>query len=146
MNVHIKFFFILLLLGLNSCFQYEETPDRLMIGYYKSSDNEGVKLLNDSVLVMYLKYNEIEVYDTIKYKYRPPTQDEHVVYVGNVYLKTAINKNSELYKYCQQHSCSGDHLIYTLRYGRYMLLPNPESTAFKYEFVGSDRNSLDKSE
>lgn len=84
------------------------------------------------------KNDGVELYDTLKYKYSPPTQKEHVVYVGNVYLQTAINQNSELYKYCQKRSCSGKHLIYTLRYGRYMLLPNPETTAFKYEYVGED--------
>jgi hypothetical protein len=32
-------------------------------------------------------------------------------------------------------NCDESHLVYTLRYGEYMLLPNPESTELSYELV-----------
>lgn len=81
MNVYTKLIFIILLMGLNACFQIEETPDKLMLGYYKLSDKEGVELLNDSILVMHLKYDEITLYDTLNYKYSPPLKDKHYVWL-----------------------------------------------------------------
>lgn len=129
------FSYILILLGLSSCFQQEQTPDKLMIGFYKFTNSEGINLLNDSVSVMCIKINGIKHYDTLRFKYYPPIKDEGVVSVGDVIFRTTINQNSELYKYCKAMNCDETHLYYTLRNGQYILLPNPESTELCYKFL-----------
>jgi hypothetical protein len=127
--------YTVLLLSLSGCFQVEQTPERLILGYYKLNNSEGIKLLSDSIAVMYFNYKEEEIIDTLKFKYRHPIYDENVISVGDIFFRSSINQNSQLYKYCQKMNCDESHLVYTLRYGEYMLLPNPESTELSYELV-----------
>ena len=130
-----KIIYVLILFLVSSCIQEEETPDKLVRGYYKYSENEGVELLNDSTLVMKLKINKKFQYDTINFIYIPPVLNAEFVNVGNLYIKTKMNLKSKLVDYCKKMNLDEEHLIYTLRYGKYMLLPNPESTEFSYELV-----------
>ena len=96
------------------------------------NDNESILLINDSILVMQTNVNNSLEKTTIKYKYSPPLKDENNVASGSIFLNSAINQNSELYKYCLNMDLYNSHLFYTKRYGKYILLPNPESTDFSY--------------
>ena len=106
-----------------------------MKGYYRFNKNEGIHLLNDSILVMQLKINDKIQFDTLKYRYVPPIISDEFVCVGNLYIKSKINNESKLFDYCNKMNFNKEHLIYTLRFGKYLLLPNPESTNFRYELV-----------
>jgi hypothetical protein len=59
--------YTVLLLSLSGCFQVEQTPERLILGYYKLNNSEGIKLLSDSIAVMYFNYKEEEIIDTLKF-------------------------------------------------------------------------------
>lgn len=116
----------------SGCFQQEESPEKLIYGRYVLNDNESILLINDSILIMQTNTNNSLEIDTIKYNYSPPLKDENSVASGSVFLNSAINQNSELYKYCLNMNLDNSHLFYTKRYGQYMLLPNPESTDFSF--------------
>ena len=126
---------VILIFFISSCVQEEETPTKLVKGYYRFNKNEGIHLLNDSILVMQLKINDKIQFDTLKYRYVPPIISDEFVCVGNLYIKSKINNESKLFDYCNKMNFNKEHLIYTWRFGKYLLLPNPESTNFRYELV-----------
>lgn len=126
---------VILIFFISSCVQEEETPTKLVKGYYRFNKNEGIHLLNDSILVMQLKINDKIQFDTLNYRYVPPIISDEFVSVGNLYIKSKINNESKLFDYCNKMNLNKEHLIYTWRFGKYLLLPNPESTNFRYELV-----------
>jgi hypothetical protein len=132
-----KIGFVILIFFLSSCVQEEETPTKLMKGYYRYNKNEGIHLLNDTILVMQLKMNNKIQFDTLSYRYVPPVISDEFVSVGNLYIESKMNQQSKLFDYCNKMNFNKEHLIYTLRFGKYMLLPNPESTDFRYELVNA---------
>lgn len=117
---------------LSACYQEEETPEKLILGKYVLYKSETLTLINDSVAVMYFNVEGLKHYDTLKIEYSPPLKDKEIVSVGDLFLESPINQNSELSKYCRNYNYDETHLYYTIRYGKYMLLPNPESTGFSY--------------
>jgi hypothetical protein len=130
-----KIIYVFIIFFLTSCVQEEETPTKLFSGNYSYNKDESLNLLNDSILVMKVRINKGFVFDTLKFKYIPPVLNDEFVSVGNLYFISRINSKSKLHEYCNKMNIDEEHLIYTLRYGKYMLLPNPESTDFSYELI-----------
>lgn len=130
MNNLVKFIFVSILVS--SCVQEEQTPDNLFLGKYRLYEKESLELLNDSLMVMHLKINKKKYFDTLIYEYSPPIQNEKITSAGDIFIKSKINQNSELYRYCKTMNYDETHLFYIIRYGQNMMLPNPESTELSY--------------
>lgn len=90
---------VILIFFISSCVQEEETPTELMKGYYRFNKNEGIHLLNDSILVMQLKINDKIQFDTLSYRYVPPIISDEFVSVGNLYIESKMNHQSKLFYY-----------------------------------------------
>lgn len=124
---------VLILLIFTSCI-IDKTPEKLFLGNYCADNGECLNVLNDSIIIHSYYMDSTIVEDTLSFVYFPPLNTAIVkVSTGDIRLKNKkINSNSMLYGYCLEHELSGNYFIYTLRYGKYMILPNPESTEFAF--------------
>jgi len=124
---------VLILLIFTSCV-IDRTPEKLYFGNYCAGNGECLNVLNDSVIVHSYNINDSIMEDTLSFVYFPPLKpDIEKNSTGDIRFKDKrIDSNSMLYKYCYEQKLSGNYFIYTIRYGKYMILPNPESTEFAF--------------
>ncbi len=129
-----------LILILTSCV-IDKTPEELFLGNYCAGNGECLNILNDSVIIHSYYMDDFLVEDTLSFVYHLPLSPNIVkVSTGDIRLKNKkINSNSMLYKFCLEHELSDNYFIYTIRYGKYMILPNPESTEFAF-VLDAERN------
>ena len=131
---------LVLLLFLTSCI-IDKTPEKLFFGNYCASNGECLNVLSDSVIIHSYYMDDSIVADTLSFVYFNPLNPNIVkVSTGDIHFEdNQINNNSILYKYCFDNEVLGNDLIYTIRNGKYMILPNPESTEFAF-VLDVDRN------